>query len=58
MDGVAAEVAKEIGVLLQHEDIDSGTGKQKAEHHASRAAARDATARGEGFRHCCGSVTI
>ena len=30
MDGVAAEVAQEIGVLLQHHDIDAGAGEQEA----------------------------
>ena len=30
MDGVAAEIAQEIGVLLQHHDIDAGAGQQKA----------------------------
>ena len=30
MDGVAAEVAQEIGVLLQHHDIDAGAGQQEA----------------------------
>ncbi len=29
MDGVAAEVAQEIGMLLQHHDIDTGAGEQK-----------------------------
>ena len=33
MDGVAAEVAQEVGVLLQHDHIDAGTGEQEAEHH-------------------------
>ena len=47
MDGVAAEVAEEIGVLLQHDDLDAGAGEQEAEHHAGRSAAGDATACGE-----------
>ena len=34
MDGVAAEIAEEIGVLLQHDDIDAGAGKKKSKHHA------------------------
>src|SRR2546427_7180322 len=49
MDGVAAEVAKEIGVLLQHHHLDAGTGKQIPQHHAGRAASGDATSRGEDF---------
>src|SRR5215475_13798921 len=33
MDGVAAEVAQEIGMLLEHQDVDAGAGEEKAEHH-------------------------
>ncbi len=40
MDGVAAEVAQEIGVLFQHHDIDAGAGEQK-----SRASCRQARRR-------------
>src|SRR2546426_1824033 len=39
---VAAEVAQEIGVLLQHQRAHAGAGEQQPEHHASRAAARNA----------------
>jgi hypothetical protein len=39
MDGVAAEIAQEIGVFLQHSHPDAGARLQKAEHHAGRAAA-------------------
>ena len=42
MDRVAAEVAKEIGVLLQHDDVEAGAREQVAEHDAGRPAARDA----------------
>ena len=38
MDGVAAKVAQEIGMLLQHQDIDAGAGEQKAQHHARGSA--------------------
>src|SRR4030088_2999898 len=31
MNGVAAKVAQEIGVLLKHDDVDSGTRQQEAE---------------------------
>jgi hypothetical protein len=41
MDRVAAEVAEEIGVLLQHDHVDAGARQQKARHHPGRAAARD-----------------
>jgi hypothetical protein len=40
---VAAEVAQEIGVLFEHENIDSGARQQQSQHHPGRAAARDAT---------------
>ena len=47
MDGVAAEVAQEIGVLFQHDHIDPGAREQEAEHHPARAAADNATPGGE-----------
>ena len=49
MDRVAAEVAQEIGVLFQHDDVDAGAGQQKPEHHPGRTAADDATAGLHGF---------
>ena len=39
--GVAAEIAKEIGMLFQHHDIDAGARQKKAEHHPGRPAAGD-----------------
>ena len=45
MDRVAAEVAQEVGVLLQHDDVDAGAREQEAEHHAGRPAAGDAALR-------------
>ena len=42
MDGVAAKVAQEIRVLLEHDDIDAGAREQEAEHHPGRSAAGDA----------------
>ena len=42
MDGVAAEIAQEIGVLFQHRDGDAGARQQEAEHHPGRSAAGDA----------------
>ena len=44
MHGVAAKITEEIGVLLQHHDIDAGTSEQIAKHHAGRSAADDAAA--------------
>ena len=45
MNRVAAEVAKEIGVLLQHHDLNAGARQQESEHHPGGAAARDAALR-------------
>ena len=42
VDRVAAEVAQEVGVLLEHDDLDAGAREQQAEHHAGRPAAGDA----------------
>ena len=54
MDGVAAEVAQEIGVFFQHDDVDAGAGEKKPEHHAGRAAAGDGASRGDLLgRHVC-----
>ena len=47
MHGVAAEVAEKISVFFQHHDVDAGPRQQKAEHHAGRPAAGDATGRGD-----------
>jgi hypothetical protein len=52
VNGVAAEVAEEIGVLLQHHHLDAGAGEQVTKHHAGGSASGDAAARGDGFsRH-------
>ena len=45
MNRVAAEVAKEIGVLLQHHNMNAGARQQESEHHPGGAAARDAALR-------------
>ena len=42
MNRVAAEIAKEIGVLLQHHDVNAGARQQESEHHPGGAAAGDA----------------
>lgn len=42
MDRVPAEVAEEIGVLLEHDDRHSGAGQHQAEHHPGRPTADDA----------------
>ena len=42
VDRVAAEVAQEVGVLLEDDDLDTGAREEQAEHHAGRAPAGDA----------------
>ena len=44
MDRVAAKIAQEVGMLLEHRDVDAGAREQKAEHHAGRPAVDDAAA--------------
>jgi len=39
VDGVAAEVAEEVGVFFEDEDVDAGAGEEETEHHAGWAAA-------------------
>ncbi len=41
MNGVASEVATEIGVLFQHGDVYPGTGQQQPQHHSGGTAADD-----------------
>ena len=41
VDGVAAEVAEEVGVLLEHDDVDAGAREQQPEHRAGGSAAGD-----------------
>jgi hypothetical protein len=43
VDGIAAEVAQEITMLLQHDHIDAGARQKEAKHHAGRPPAGDAT---------------
>ena len=42
MDGIAAEVAEEISVLLQNLDANPGAGEQQAEHHPGGSPTYDA----------------
>src|SRR5262245_37452378 len=43
MNRIAAKVAEEISMFFQNDDVNTGAGKQKAQHHARRAATGDAT---------------
>ena len=45
MNRVAAEIAEEIGVLLQHDHVDASTSQQEPQHHSGGAAAGDAALR-------------
>ena len=45
MNRVAAEIAEEVGVLLQHDHVDAGAREQKSQHHPGGAAAGDAALR-------------
>jgi len=47
MDGVAAEVAEEVGVFLEDGDVDAGAREEEAEHHAGGASADDAAGSGD-----------
>ena len=49
MNGVAAKVAQEVGVLLEHDDVDAGARQQEAEHHARTGRRR---------RHSSGSKFV
>ena len=47
MNGIAAEIAIEIRMLLQNHNVNSGASKEKARHHSRRSASdnKAATAR-------------
>lgn len=52
VDRVAAELAEEVGVLLEDDHIDAGAGEQPAEHHPRRPATGGAALRANHFgRH-------
>jgi hypothetical protein len=49
MDSIAPEVAEEIAVFLENNDIDAGARQQKPQHHSGRTPAGDATPGSEVF---------
>ena len=49
--GVAAEVAQEVGVLLQHGDLDAGPGQQQPQDHPGGPAADHEAGRALVIRH-------
>jgi hypothetical protein len=46
MHRIAAKIAEEVVVLLQHGYVNTGSCEQIAQHHAGRAASNDATGGG------------
>jgi hypothetical protein len=44
MNSITPEVAQEIGMLLQNQDVDSGPCQQIGQHYAGGTAASDTTA--------------
>ena len=58
VDGVAAEVAQEIPVLLQHRHVDAGPRQQVARHHAGRPTAGDDASGGTLGSVCHGRRTL
>jgi hypothetical protein len=51
MNGVAAEVAEKIGVLLEHYDVNRHARKKETQHHARWSASNDAAARSQYLCH-------
>jgi len=49
MNSVAAEIAEEIDVFFEHDDVDPGAGEQESEHEPARSAADHAATCGELF---------
>jgi hypothetical protein len=41
MDRVTAKIAQKIRVLFEHDNVNSGAGQEKCEHHSRRATASD-----------------
>ena len=56
--GVAAEVAQEVGVLLQHRDRDAGPRQQQAEHHAGGSTTDDEAGRAGTIHHALNSSAV
>jgi len=53
VNGVATEIAEEVGVFFEDEDFDAGAGEEEAEHHAGGAASCDAARSWYGWRIGC-----
>jgi hypothetical protein len=50
MDSIAPEVAEEIAVFLENDDVGSGSRQQESKHHSCRTSASDATPNLEVFK--------
>ena len=44
MDGIAAEIAIKVRVLLQNHDVNPSASEEKSRHHSRRSAADDEAA--------------
>jgi hypothetical protein len=44
VEGVAAEIAQEVGVFFENDDLDSRPRQEIRQHHPGRSAAGDTTA--------------
>ena len=51
MDRIATEIAQEIGVFFQDNDVDTHAREQKSQYHPGRTASRDAATRLDYNRH-------
>jgi hypothetical protein len=49
VDGIASKITEEIGMFFEDLNIDTGTGKQETQNHASRSAADYAASGLDGF---------
>jgi hypothetical protein len=54
--GIAAKIAQEVGVLLEHDGVDARAREEQPEHHPGGTAAGDA-ATGAQRRHCGAATT-
>jgi hypothetical protein len=58
VDGVAAEVAEEVGVFFEDEDFDTGASEEEGEDHAGGAASGDEAGGWGGIRRHCRQFAI
>ncbi len=51
VDGIATEITQKVRMLLQHHDLYTHAGQEKAQHHAGRTASRNTALRAQCFAH-------